>query len=495
MRRALFLAGAMMVCATATAIGQANPGRNPRLPERGDTTPTRGRGPGAQPSRAAIDSVRARRFRPRPLLAVAEGVGVNVFIQRMNWWLRHADWADISLASWKSNIRDGWEWDVDAFQTNMFGHPYGGGFFFNAGRDNGLSFWGSAPLTFLGSATWEYFGENKRPSLNDLYMTAFGGIVFGEVGHRLGGLVRDDRARGLPRVLREVAAIPFDPVGGFNRIVRGEFLQVHADPDDRDRSPFSVDLQVGARLAVDSGPGHPRSITGTLLADISYGDAFARGFRQPFDVFRARLQVSPARGGINTARMRGRLFGREFTDTAASARHVFTVALKSEYLSGPAYKFGGQSLESGFVSDFKVARHAHVQTELYAEWLLLGALDAPGAGSRERAYDFGPGGGFNAAASLQVSGRSLLALRYRFAYVHSVSGSAADHRTNFLSLEAAVPIGRSLGIGGYAGWYRQRSVYANGDGALLSFPEFRAYVTWRGGRGPVSREATGGSAL
>lgn len=493
--RALLLAGAMLVLGSTAAIGQAIPPRIPRLPEGGGTTSTRGRPGTAQTSQAAADSVRARRLRPRPVLAVVENLGVNVFLQRMNWWLRHADWADISLASWKTNIRDGWEWDVDAFQTNMFGHPYGGGFYFNAGRDNGLSFWGSAPLTFLGSATWEYFGENLRPSLNDLYMTAFGGIVFGEVGHRLGGLVRDDRGRGLPRVVRELVAMPLDPVGGFNRIVRGEFLRVRADPDERDRSPFSVDLQLGARLAVDSGPGSPSSVTGMLLADFSYGDSFARGFRQPFDVFRARFLLSPARGGINTARMSGRLFGRELTDTAAGMRHVFTVALKSEYLAGPAYKFGGQSLESGFVSDFKLGPRAHVQTEVYAEWLLLGALDAPGTGSRARAYDFGPGVGVDAGASLQHSGTSLLAVRYRFDYLHSVSGSAADHRTNFFSLETNLPIGRSLGIGGAARWYRQRSVYSNGDGALLSVPEFRAYITWHGGRGSVSREATGGSAL
>lgn len=485
----------MMVFASATLIGQANP-ISPRLPERGDTAAARGRGPGgAQISQAAADSVRARRFRPRPVLAVAENLGVNVFLHGMNWWLRHQDWADISLASWKSNLREGWEWDVDAFPTNMFGHPYGGGFYFNAGRDNGLSFWGSAPLTFLGSAEWEYFGENLRPSLNDLYMTAFGGIVFGEVGHRLGGLVRNNRARGLSRVVRELAAMPLDPVGGLNRVIRGEALRVHADPNDRDRSPLSVDFQLGARVAVDSGPGRPSSVSTTLLADFSYGDAFAQGYRQPFDVFRARVQVSPARGGINIARLRGRLYGHELTDTAAGMRHVFTVALKSEYLAGPAYKFGGPSLESGFVSDFKLVGHAHLQTELYAEWLLLAGLDAPGAGSRARTYDFGPGGGFNAAATLQVTGRSLLSVRYRFAYVHSVSGSAADHLTNFVSLETGLPITKSFGIGGYAGLYRQRSRYLNGDGALLTFPEFRAYLTWHGGRGPVSREATGGSAL
>jgi hypothetical protein len=491
--RALLVAAFTAILGAASLFGQVVPA-NPRLPERGDTAAARGPGPAARPSQAAADSVLARRFRPRPVLAVTENLGVNVFLHGMNWWVRRQDWADISLASWKSNIKNGWEWDVDGFQTNMFGHPYGGGFYFNAGRDNGLSFWGSAPLTFLGSLEWEYFGETLRPSLNDLYMTGFSGIVFGEVGHRLGGLVRSNRARGVPRVVRELAAIPLDPVGGLNRIIRGEALRVHADPNDRDRSPLSVDFQLGARLAVDSGPGQPSSVSGTLLADFSYGDAFAQGYRQPFDVFRARVQVGST-GSINTARLSGRLYGHELTDTAAGIRHVFTVTLKSEYLAGPAYKFGGPSLESGFVSDFKALGRTHLQTELYAEWLLLGALDAPGAGSRLRTYDFGPGGGFNASVSLIASGRSLLAARYRFALVHSVSGSTANHLTNFASLEANLPIGRSFGLGGYAGWYRQRSVYSNGDGALLSFPEFRAYITWHASRGPVSLQGAGGSAL
>lgn len=446
-----------------------------RLPERGDT-------------------VRAEHGRPRPLLAVGEGVAVNVFLQRMNWWLRHADWADITWQSWRDNVRLGWEWDVDQFQTNMFGHPYGGGFYFNAGRDNGLSFWAAAPLSFLGSITWEYFGENLRPSLNDLYMTGFGGIVFGEVGHRLGGLLRDDRARGVRRVLLEVAAIPFDPVGGFNRIVRGDFLRVSADPDSRDRSPFTVDLQAGLRFEVDSGPVFRRALAGNLLADIAYGDAFGRGYRQPFDVFRARLQVSPLAGGINTVRMSGRLYGRELTDTTKAMRHIFTIALKTEYLSGRAYKFGGQSLQAGFVSDFQLTPHSHVQTEASAEWLLLGGLDAPGAGVRARTYDFGPGAGLNAAATLQVSGYSVLSARWRYAYIHTVSGAKANHQTHFINIEGAIPLGRTWGVGGAAGWYYQRSLYNPGANAQLSYPDLRVFLAWHSSRGPTSRQATGGSA-
>lgn len=450
----------------------------------------------ALPARAQTDSTSPHDHgKPHPVRATLEVLATNVAIQRFNWWLRRADWADVGPSDWARNIRLGWEWDVDEFQTNMFGHPWGGGYYFNAGRDNGLGFWGSVPLTFLGSVTWEYFGENLRPSLNDLYMTAFGGVLFGEVGHRLAAIVRDNRTRGLGRVGREIAAIPFDPVGSVNRVIRGEWLKVGDDADSHDRHSFGLDLQGGVRLAVDSGPNHPRAWAGTLLADISYGDAFAGAYRQPFDVFRVRLQVSPWKGGINIGRIRGRLWGRELTDSASAMRHIVTVAAKSEYLAGPAYKFGGQSLESGLVSDFQLTPHTHLQTEGYVEWLLLGGLDAPGSGVRERTYDFGPGGGASAAATLVVSGQPLVSARYRFAFVHTVSGSKADHQTDFLSLEAATPRVGHWGLGGYAGWYRQKSVYAAGAGRTLSFPEFRVYLMWHGSRGPTPREATGANGL
>lgn len=413
-------------------------------------------------------------------------------INRANAWVRHADWAMIRPADWGRNLRQGWEWDVDGFMTNMFGHPYGGGFYYNAARANGLGFWGAAPLVFVGSGLWEYFGETERPSLNDLYMTGFGGIVYGEVGHRISGVIRDNAARGPVRILRELAAFPFDPVGGAHRLLSGRATRVSTDPEDRDRTPLALELQGGARLAIDSGAARARSASATFLADIAYGDAFAASYRQPFDVFRVRLQFSPRGGGVNQVRARGRLYGYDLTNAAAVLHHVFTVTLKSEYLASPSYKFGGQSLEAGVVSDLALTETRHVQTELFAEWLLLGGLDAPGSGVRERTYDFGPGLGINAAASLLVGRATVVSARWRFADVHAVSGSRADHSTHFLSVEGDMHLTRKLGLGGSAGWYRQRSTYGGTARATITAPEFRAYLTWRSRRGPA---APGGTPL
>ena len=437
---------------------------------------------------ARSDSALAARtpLRPRPLLAVLEGFALNVALNRFDalvYVARDLDgiaWARVTPRVWSRNIRLGWVWDTDAFLTNMFGHPYNGSMYFNAGRANGLDFWESAPLTFLGSLTWEYFGEVYQPSLNDFYNTGFGGIVLGEVYRRLGALVRDNRGRGAGRVLRELAALPIDPMGSLDRLLHGGFTRVGPNPADRHPGTLGLVVQAGGRVAVDSGEAG-RSQSTSFVVDLDYGDAFRQRYTQPFDVFRVRLQVSPDGGGINILRVWGRLWAREITPDFVRSRHILTVNQKTEFVGSPAYKFGAQSVEVGLVSGFAATRRIDVRTEVFAEGLLMGAVDARGTGilGSERTYDFGPGGGIVAAASVRVGGTPVLSARWHWAYLHSVSGSPADHYTQFAAAEAVLPVTPSLGIGAYAGWYQRRSTYQDRFGETTRFPEFRAFLTWQ----------------
>jgi hypothetical protein len=77
------------------------------------------------------------------------------------------DWAKTGPSQWKTNFKKGPEWDSDGFGINFIGHPHTGSFYFNIGRSNGYSFWQSFPFAIEGSALWEYFGENTRPSYNE----------------------------------------------------------------------------------------------------------------------------------------------------------------------------------------------------------------------------------------------------------------------------------------------------------------------------------------
>ena len=74
----------------------------------------------------------------RPFLAMGQALAINLLVNRIDAWVLGEDWAiKAGLKSWRKNLRLGWEWDEDSFQTNMFGHPYHGGLYFNAARSNG----------------------------------------------------------------------------------------------------------------------------------------------------------------------------------------------------------------------------------------------------------------------------------------------------------------------------------------------------------------------
>src|SRR3954471_11619661 len=128
--------------------------------------------------------------------------------------IRGQDTAHITPKTWWTNMKRGWEWDLDEFVVNQFGHPYQGNNYYTTGRANGLSFWESAALTAFGSGTWEYFGETNQASLNDFVNTTLGGIALGEMFHRAAWLVRNTETTGRSRLWSEIGAMAIDPVTG-----------------------------------------------------------------------------------------------------------------------------------------------------------------------------------------------------------------------------------------------------------------------------------------
>ncbi len=436
------------------------------------------------PPAASADSQGPIRRDKHPVRAVLEGVATNIFLNRVDAWVfnsyapRDGYWARVTPETWSRNLRLGWVWDTDDFMTNVFLHPYHGATYFGFGRANGLDFWESTPLPFVGSLEWEYFAETTRPSLNDLYNTSFGGIVTGEVIHRVLALIRDNRATGLGRVLRELAAVPLDLPGSLARLLKGDALRIYPNPADREPRRLGVRFQTGAQLEADSGGSNRRALSGTALVDIAYGDAFAAPYAQPFDVFDARLRVETTAQPVSEMRVQGRLFGHELTSPAADARWIFTVAQKMQYNATPAYRYGAQSLDVGFVSDFALGSGLDVETATYAEGIVMGAVDAPKGDTLDsrRTYDFGPGVGADLAATLRSGGVPLLTARWHLAYLHAVSGSSANHFTQFPSLEAVLPLSGTVGLGLYAGWYQRRSTYATRPGEAAAFPEYRVSI-------------------
>src|SRR5215204_7335264 len=196
---------------------------------------------------------------------------VNVVYELANL-VRGQVTARITPKSWWENMQQGWVWDLDDFTVNQVGHPYQGNNYFNTGRSNGLSFWESAGVTAFGSATWEYFGETNHASVNDLINTTLGGIALGEMFHRTAWLVRDTRATGRGRLMKEIAATAIDPITGVNRFISGDSSRISEKPAEF----IPVRLTGHTAAGVLWRGSNTRAVNSTgdpfLEMDLGYGD-------------------------------------------------------------------------------------------------------------------------------------------------------------------------------------------------------------------------------
>src|SRR6185503_14476248 len=143
----------------------------------------------------------------------------------------NADYSRISFTSEKYTLNPAnFTWDYDGFQTNQIGHPFHGSIFFNAFRSNGYNFWQSVPATFAGSYIWETAAETQAPSINDLINTGFGGVMLGEVTHRMSNRLLSNHAHGFKRQASEIFAFLINPSNGLNRIMDGKWGRVPDNP-------------------------------------------------------------------------------------------------------------------------------------------------------------------------------------------------------------------------------------------------------------------------
>jgi hypothetical protein len=171
-------------------------------------------------------------------------VATNVFVWAVDRFIINYPLSRVGPASWKSNLKKGWEWDTDRFGVNFFFHPYSGGAFFNSARANGYSYFASVPFVFMGSLLWEYFGETTRPAYNDIINTTFSGALFGEILFRLSSHILDDRTTGAERFFREFAAAILNPGRAASRLLQGKLTR-NTPKRVYQKEPLNITLAAG----------------------------------------------------------------------------------------------------------------------------------------------------------------------------------------------------------------------------------------------------------
>ncbi len=424
-------------------------------------------------ARRACDGCPIRRLL-RPFM---EALAINVLYNGINHARGH-DTSDVGPETWWANMKYGFEWDFNLWVTNQFGHPYQGSNYFTAGRANGLSYWEASSVAAFGSATWEFYCESNRASLNDFINTTLGGIALGEVMYRSAWLVRDP-ARGSGR--RELIAAAIDPMSGLERWLSGDMKRVSDKPQSV--IPSSVGWQIDAGVVVQGtvSPQMHSTARPFVEAQMFYGDLRNGRSRIPFEAF--RLEVA---GGdsLAHAQMHGRLFSSPF---GTHGSYQFTILQTYDFIRNPAYQFGGQ----GFEAEVSTTRTMPAQ---WAVWLsasggatVLAAANSvlqPNDGSVlprrsvDRTYDYGPGARFGGDIELRYRNQPAVVIGYQAFQVNVVDGSRADHILQRAQAEFRIPVARNLTLGAMGEYfYREAYFWRNGTRTDES-AQVRVFLTW-----------------
>lgn len=384
-----------------------------------------------------------------PVYAVAEVVAINGLYHLAGHVvpLEFPEHFQVSLASWKENLRRGFGWDSDAFPINQAGHPYQGGSYFAAGRSLGLGFWEAVPLSALGSLTWEYFGETTQPAWNDLLNTSLSGPLFGEMLHRVAWLIRDPRRVGRARAGLELAATVVDPISGINRLLTGAAWRVSQKPRDLQPPSLEVDVGLGVTWPGGSRPVSKAAGIPQLVLNLDYGRLEVGRAEKPFDAFSLGLRAGE--GGVTSAAVRGRLASRPLGRSAA-ARHQWLVVQGYDYESTHAFQFGGPSLRAGMADRFPLTPRLDLSTTVLAAFVPVAATSPYFWSGTKTTYDYGTGAGLSGSATVRWDDAAVARLSYDAYWLHTVSGATAGHTARALHADVCVPLwqGLRLGVGG-----------------------------------------------
>ena len=396
-------------------------------------------------------------------------------------FITNEEWAKVGPQTWKNNFTYPWQWDDNDFQNNQFAHPYQGSAYYNSGRTNGYDFWASSAWTLGGSLMWEYFFEAWAPAPNDVVNTVVGGIVLGEALNRASHLALDNTAMGSERVWREIGGALLNPIGGFNRLVRGQTHTVSANPPDWRPSAVLALLDLGYRETLQSVDGAAFDTDATQLNAsflLSYGDPVKDLGRSPFSYFSIRADLAgPSNTGlINQLSARGSLAAWPL---GAERRHQLALSLEYDYFNNPAFEYSGQSAQLGVVTSIGDPGNTWWgQTQVLFNGVILGAVNSDYYQSVEgRDYDYGPGLGAILAGRVVYKNRWQGTVGFTGLWLHTIDGTQSAHYQDALLVEARYWATRSLGIGaGYAG-YTRHSDYSGQPDVMQSARFLRLFVT------------------
>ncbi len=405
----------------------------------------------------ALDSVQPK---SHFLRAAGEVVLVDIIPWSFSYFIKKEENSKISFKTVGEHLKfTSWKWDDDQFATNEFSHPYHGSLYFNSFRANGYEQLPSALATVGGSFLWEIAGEREPPSINDLINTSFGGVILGEMTHRLANKLINNRSTGLRRKTNEFFGLLINPMNGFNRIISGKWGKVPSGSQDLDSSRIDAQFDLGVRTInrdhnlIKKGEN---SVYGRMR--FLYQDKNSR--REAFDEFSVDLEAGVDDSAlVNTLSVYGLLYGRELLANNRMS-HSAMISANYDLFHNSSFFYGGQSININMVSEFKIASKSKLNTVIGFGPVLLAAVpDQYLKDSKHRNYDYGSGLSLLGNIKMNVMERLILGVQYTGGIVGTISGNHSSYSLHSLSSELTVFILKPFLINMSAGFFTAKGNY------------------------------------
>ena len=389
------------------------------------------------------------------------------------------DWAKVTPADWKDHFKHGGEWDSDGFGINFIGHPHTGSFYFNVARSNGYSYWGSLPYAIEGSLIWEYFGENSKPSYNDMINTPVSGLFLGEVFYRLSSNILDDRTRGAERVFREILAGVIDPTRALNRLTQGKMFRV-TNKEVYQKEPLNITLSGGIHVVNDKIGNNNKfgsgSANGTLNLQLDYGDPFEVIRRKPFDIFRLRVELSTKDDYKFLDHVNG--YGLLAGKTIRSGRLLVGLFQHYDYWRNSIFEVAALGFGGGLIAKMPVAKHSNIYSTIHIAVVPLAGNNTQYGPDTSVVRHYNYGGGMQARLeeTFNLNQWATIGFTGFYYFIHTYSGLPGNSLVAVLRPSLTVRLFKKLYLGLEHHIYHNDRFLKDGDNLHLTRTEQKLFL-------------------
>ena len=416
------------------------------------------------------------RDRPRHFGRAAIELGAaEILPWSFDKFLKKADYANISFKTVGHNLNPGtWTWDDDNFQTNQFGHPFHGSQFYNTFRSNGYTFWQSAPAVMVGSYIWETTAENQPPAINDFINTSFGGIVLGEMTHRMADKLVNNGSTGIRRQASEILGFIINPANGINRIMDGKWGKPSGKAR-RDSSLITAEFDAGIRTFNGGNTNilHNDNFGWYGHIKLLYGEPY-KDYGTPFSNIVVNVEIGKDDSSkVNVVSVYGSLAGWELR-SSEKMQQLAVLSANYDFIHNQAFFYGGQSIKMNLLSEYDITKRTKINTTFGAGPILLAATPDPYLYlPHGRNYDYGPGFAINGSGLITIDDRFSYGISYRGGWTVTINGHPSHYFLHAVSSEANVVLVKGLSFSFESGYFNLHGSYQKYPDVGKNYPYLR----------------------